>query len=186
MTQPVTRKTAPKTPPKTAPKTAPKIAAKNTWRLVLPWWLGAVVITLLDQLSKIMILRTFHDFESVPITSFFNLVLVYNSGAAFSFLADASGWQRWLFIGIGGVAISIMSWLLARHYTQKLFASALMLLMGGAVGNIIDRVLYGHVVDFLDFYWQHWHFPAFNVADSAICVGAFLLIIDELKRVKQG
>ena len=108
----------------------------------------------------------------------------HNTGAAFSFLADATGWQRWLFTGIGTVAAAVMVWLLKSHAGQKLFALACIL--GGAVGNVIDRILYGYVVDFLDFYWRGWHFPAFNLADSAITLGAGCLILDELIRVRRG
>jgi signal peptidase II len=124
--------------------------------------------------------------ETLPITSYFNLVRVHNPGAAFSFLADAGGWQRWFFTGLGVVAAGVMVYLLKMHTGQALFCLALSLLLGGAVGNVIDRVVYGHVIDFLDFFYGTWHFPAFNVADSAISVGAALLILDELLRVRRG
>ena len=115
-----------------------------------------------------------------------NLVRVHNPGAAFSFLADAGGWQRWFFTGLGIVAACVMVYLLKMHTGQTLFCLALSLLLGGAVGNVIDRLLYSHVIDFLDFYYGTWHFPAFNVADSAISVGAVLLILDELLRVRRA
>lgn len=150
-------------------------------------WLGvALVIFLLDQLTKIAIVGAFQLGESLPITSFFNLVRVHNAGAAFSFLADAGGWQRWFFTGLGTVAALVMVYWLRMHAGQTLFCLALSLLLGGAVGNVVDRVLYSHVIDFLDFYYGTWHFPAFNVADSAITMGACLLILDELLRVRRA
>jgi signal peptidase II len=150
-------------------------------------WLGVALITLLfDQLTKIAVVGAFQLGEALPITSFFNLVRVHNPGAAFSFLADAGGWQRWFFTGLGVAAAGIMVYLLRMHTGQTLFCLALSLLLGGAVGNVIDRMLYSHVIDFLDFYYGTWHFPAFNVADSAITLGAGLLILDELLRVRRG
>ena len=150
-------------------------------------WLGVALITLLlDQLTKIAVVGAFQLGEALPITSFFNLVRVHNPGAAFSFLADAGGWQRWFFTGLGVVAAGVMLYLLRMHAGQTLFCLALSLLLGGAVGNVIDRLLYSHVIDFLDFYYGTWHFPAFNVADSAITVGAGLLILDELLRVRRS
>ncbi|MCY1245224.1 Lipoprotein signal peptidase [compost metagenome] len=112
-------------------------------------------------------------------------MLVYNKGAAFSFLADAGGWQRWFFTGLGLVVGAFIVWLLYRHTGQRMFCFAVSLILGGAVGNVIDRVVYGHVVDFLDFYVRNYHWPAFNVADCAITVGAVLLIVDELRRVRR-
>ena len=150
-------------------------------------WLGVALITLLlDQLTKIAVVGAFQLGEAMPVTSFFNLVRVHNPGAAFSFLADAGGWQRWFFTGLGMAAAGIMVYLLRMHTGQTLFCLALALLLGGAVGNVIDRMLYSHVIDFLDFYYGTWHFPAFNVADSAITLGAGLLILDELLRVRRG
>ena len=157
-------------------------------------WLGiAFVILLADQFTKLLVVGSFALGDSQTISSFFNLVRVHNSGAAFSMLSNASGWQRWFFTGIGVVATFFILWLLRSHPTQKLFCFALALVLGGAVGNVIDRIAYGHVVDFLDFHWD-WlspvfyqgHFPAFNVADSAISVGAVCLILDELIRVRRG
>lgn len=148
-------------------------------------WLGiAAIILLIDQLTKIVILRTFVEFESKPITSFFNLALVYNPGASFGFLGDAGGWQRYLFTGIAIGAVLFILYLLRQHSTQRLFCWALSLIMGGAIGNVIDRIIYGKVVDFLDFHLAGTHFPTFNVADMAITVGAILFIYDELRRVK--
>ena len=159
--------------------------AKNASPSLLLWLGIALVILLADQLTKLLIVDSFLLGDSQPVTTFFNLVRVHNSGAAFSMLSTASGWQRWLFTGIGVVATFFILWLLRSHPTQKLFCFALALVLGGAVGNVIDRIAYGHVVDFLDFHWD-WlspvfyegHFPAFNVADSAISVGAVCLILD--------
>jgi len=157
-------------------------------------WLGiAFVILLADQLTKLLIVDSFALGDSQNVTTFFNLVRVHNSGAAFSMLSNASGWQRWFFTAIGVVATFFILWLLRSHPTQKLFCFALALVLSGAVGNVIDRMLYGHVIDFLDFHWD-WlspvffqgHFPAFNVADSAISVGAVCLILDELIRVRKS
>lgn len=157
-------------------------SGSGVWR-----WLGiALIILMLDQLTKIAVVGAFQLGETMPITSFFNLVRVHNPGAAFSFLADAGGWQRWFFTGLGVLAAGMMVYLLRMHAGQTLFCLALSLLLGGAVGNVIDRLLYSYVIDFLDFYYGTWHFPAFNVADSAITVGAGLLILDELLRVRRG
>jgi signal peptidase II len=150
-------------------------------------WLGiALAVILLDQLTKTLISGTFELNDSHTLTSFFNLVRAHNTGAAFSFLAGADGWQRWFFIGLGAVAAVFIVWLLARHGGQRLFGWALALILGGALGNVIDRVLHGHVVDFLQFHWGGAYFPSFNVADSAITIGAVLLILDELLRVRRG
>lgn len=150
-------------------------------------WLGlALLVLLADQLSKIWIIGSFQLGDSLPMTSFFNLVRVHNSGAAFSFLAQAGGWQRWFFTGLGSAAALLMVWLLKKHAGQKLFGFAIACVLGGAVGNVIDRVLYGYVVDFLDFHYAGIHFPAFNLADSAISLGAACLILDELLRVRRG
>jgi signal peptidase II len=133
-----------------------------------------------------LVLGAFQLGDSTPVTSFFNLVRVHNHGAAFSFLAAAGGWQRWFFTSIGVVAALFMLWMLRSHAGQTLFCLAISLILGGAVGNVIDRLLHGYVVDFLDFFWGHWHFPAFNMADSAITLGAGLLILDEILRVRRG
>jgi signal peptidase II len=150
-------------------------------------WLGiAAIVILLDQLTKITITKLFRYGEEMVLTSYFNLVLAYNKGAAFSFLSNENGWQRYFFTGIGIAAALYIVWLLRKHSGQRLFCWALALILGGAIGNVIDRILYGHVVDFLDFHWKGFgHFPAFNVADSAICVGAALFVLDELRRVNK-
>ncbi|PLQ01423.1 signal peptidase II [Cupriavidus pauculus] len=154
---------------------------------VTPWlWMAfALLVVMIDQFFKVVITRSFQYAESRPVTSFFNLVLVYNKGAAFSFLADAGGWQRWFFTVLGVVVGGFIVWLLYRHTGQKMFCLAVSLILGGAVGNVVDRVIHGHVIDFLDFHWRTTHFPAFNVADCAITVGAILLIVDELRRVRR-
>ncbi len=153
---------------------------------LLRWLALALAVLLVDQLSKVLILGRYQLGEGTVLTSFFNLVRVHNSGAAFSFLSDASGWQRWFFTAVGLLAIGFMLWLLKSHPGQRLFSFALACLLGGASGNVIDRLLHGHVIDFLDFHLSNWHFPAFNVADSAITLGAACLILDEVLRVRRG
>jgi signal peptidase II len=150
-------------------------------------WLGiAAIVILFDQLSKILIVRLFTLGEELPLTSFFNLTLAYNKGAAFSFLATQGGWQRYFFTALGLAATGFIIFLLKKHAGQRLFCWALALIAGGAIGNVVDRVVHGHVIDFLDvhFTWMG-HFPAFNIADSAITLGAILFIIDELRRVNK-
>ena len=150
-------------------------------------WLGlALILFIADQFTKVLILGYYQLGDSTVVTGFFNVVRVHNTGAAFSFLAGAGGWQRWFFTGIGVAAAAVILWLLKSHAGQKLFAFAMACILGGAVGNVIDRLLYGYVVDFLDFHWRGWHFPAFNVADSAITLGATCLILDEVLRVRRG
>jgi len=150
----------------------------------VPWtrWLWiSVAVIVLDQVTKVAILATFRVGEEVPITSFFSLVLAFNTGAAFSFLAGAAGWQRWLFTLIAVVACALMLWLLKRG-GSRLYCTGLALIVGGALGNLFDRLVLGHVVDFLLFHWRDWHYPAFNVADSAITCGAVALIIDSFRQ----
>lgn len=151
------------------------------WR----WWSwlfasGGVIV--LDQLTKWLIQQTLAFGQTVPVLPFFNLVLVYNPGAAFSFLSSAPGWQRDVFVGIGLAASAFIVYLLRRHAGDPMFCFALALILGGALGNVIDRVLLGAVVDFLDLHVAGYHWPAFNVADSAISCGAALLIWDSLRR----
>lgn len=153
---------------------------------MLPWLALALLVVFLDQLTKILIERTFSYGDVRPVTGFFNLVLTYNKGAAFSFLASAGGWQDEFLTIVGISASAFILYLLARHGHQRLFACALALILGGAVGNVIDRIAYGHVIDFLDLHWRGWHWPAFNLADSAIVGGAGLLILDELLRVRRA
>lgn len=141
----------------------------------------SLVLVIADQATKLAITSHFRYGESLFVTSFFNLVLVYNKGAAFSFLSDAGGWQRLFFIGITVAAILVMAWLIVKHESETLFRWGLTLILGGAIGNLIDRVAFGHVIDFLDFHFAGWHFWAFNVADSAITIGAGLLILDSFR-----
>jgi signal peptidase II len=150
-------------------------------------WLGiAFIVILLDQLSKITVVKLFELGEDKVVTSFFNLTLAYNRGAAFSFLSNQGGWQRYLFTAIGVAAAGFIVYLLRRHAGQRLFCWALALIMGGAIGNVIDRLVYGHVIDFLDFHLAALgHFPAFNIADTGITIGAILFIFDELRRVNK-
>jgi signal peptidase II len=150
-------------------------------------WLGiALAVIALDQLTKAMIVAAFQLGDARTVTPFFDIVRAHNRGAAFSFLNEASGWQRWFFVGLGLAAAAFIVWLLARHGGQRMFGWALALILGGALGNVIDRLLYGHVVDFLQVHWQSHYFPSFNVADSAITIGAALLILDELRRVRRA
>ncbi|UCV00363.1 signal peptidase II [Acidovorax radicis] len=150
-----------------------------------PWLAWAVVILLADQATKTLILGNYRLGDSTFITSFFNIVRAHNTGAAFSFLSDAGGWQRWLFTGIGAAATVFIVWQLRAHPGQKLFSFALSSILGGAVGNVVDRLMHGYVVDFLQFHYAGWYFPSFNLADSAITIGAACLILDELLRVRR-
>jgi signal peptidase II len=150
------------------------------------WLFIAGLVIVLDQLSKYALTQLLGDGRVMEIASFFNLVLVHNSGAAFSFLAGAAGWQRGFFIGIALVASVWILVLLRRQPQFTLFNLALSLILGGALGNIIDRIWLGAVVDFLDFHAAGWHFPAFNVADSAISCGAALLVWDSLRPAAKG
>ena len=145
-----------------------------------PWLAVAAAIVVLDQLTKGAISASLRPGEVREITAFFNLVLVYNRGAAFSFLSDAGGWQRGVFIGIAVLAATVIGFLLAKHPGERLFCAGLALILGGALGNVWDRVTLGQVVDFLDFHALGWHFWAFNVADAAITVGVVFMILDIL------
>ena len=155
-------------------------------------WLGlAAVVLLLDQFTKVLIVGNFQLGEAHTVTPFFDVVRAHNPGAAFSFLAGASGWQRWFFVGLGFVASAFIVWMLRRHPGERLFCLAISLILGGALGNVIDRALHGYVVDFIAVHFSFLsplfpggYFPAFNVADSAITLGAVGLILDEVLRVK--
>jgi signal peptidase II len=160
--------------------------SKQTPSSLVPWLGTALILILLDQFTKILIVGYYQLGEGQAVTSFFNVVRAHNTGAAFSFLAGAAGWQRWMFTAIGVLAAVAIVWMLRTHAGQKLFSFALACILGGAIGNVIDRVRLGYVVDFLDFHAAGWHFPAFNVADSAITVGAACLILDELLRVRRA
>jgi len=154
-------------------------------RRITPWLVIAAAVVLADQLTKAAIQGSFAPGERLTVLPFFDLVLAFNTGAAFSFLADASGWQRGFFIAIALGATALILYLLHRHSTDHLFCAGLGLILGGAVGNLWDRITLGHVVDFLLFHAYGWHFPAFNVADSAITVGAALLIWDGFRGAKR-
>lgn len=164
----------------------PKTTFGTTSASLFPWLGLALILLIADQFTKVLILGYYQLGDATSVTSFFNIVRVHNSGAAFSFLASASGWQRWFFTVIGIAAAIFIVWMLKSHAGQKLFSFALACILGGAVGNVIDRLLHGYVVDFLDFHYAGWHFPAFNIADAAISVGAVCLILDELLRVKRS
>ena len=144
-------------------------------------WLGqAALVIVLDQFSKLWVLSALKYGERIEVTPFFNLVLVFNPGAAFSFLSDAGGWQRWFFIVLA-LAVSVWLTLLIRqHASERLLPLAAALILGGALGNVIDRIRFGAVVDFLDVHAAGWHWPAFNVADSAISVGVVLLVVQQM------
>lgn len=154
---------------------------------MLPWLALALIIVIADQFTKILIQGYYRLGDATRITSFFDIVRAHNTGMAFSFLRDASGWQRWFLAGVALVAVVFILYLLKKHAGQKLFSFALACILGGAIGNVVDRLMYGYVVDFLSFHWQNrWYFPAFNVADVAISVGAAGLILDELLRVRSS
>ncbi|HLF96045.1 MAG TPA: signal peptidase II [Methylococcaceae bacterium] len=148
---------------------------------MLRWlWLSALVLVL-DQVSKLWVDHAFRLHESLQLTPFFNLTYLRNTGAAFSFLGDAGGWQRWLFMGLALAASVLLGWWLwTLQCGKRLEAAGIALILGGALGNLIDRTLYGYVIDFFDFHVGTWHFAAFNVADSAITVGVGLLLLDSL------
>ena len=153
---------------------------------LLTWLALACVVIVADQFTKALIVNTFQYGDSVYVNAILNIVRAHNTGAAFSFLAGAGGWQRWFFVGLSAVAAVFIVVMLRRHGRQTLFAVALSLILGGAVGNVIDRLWHGYVVDFIQVHWADWYFPAFNMADSAITLGAILLIWDELRRVRRG
>ncbi len=153
--------------------------------IMLKWlWLSLLVVVL-DQFSKYVVSDILRLYESVAVLPFFSITLLHNTGAAFSFLAGAGGWQRWLFTGIAlVVSVALIVWIKRLPATEKWQAAALSLVLGGALGNVIDRLRFGYVVDFLDVYYQKWHWPAFNVADSAIVAGVALLILATLRERK--
>ena len=159
--------------------------SKASFSKLLPWLGIALIVIVLDQATKTLVLQRFHEGDGRLVTSFFNLVRVHNHGAAFSFLASGSGWQRWLFVGLGIGAAGFIVWMLRGHGGQKLFCWALALILGGALGNVIDRLMHGYVVDFIQVHAGGWAFPSFNLADSAITLGAAFLILDELLRVRK-
>jgi signal peptidase II len=170
------------------------MAARGSAGPGLALWLGlAAIVILADQVTKTLIIGSLQLGDSQRVTSFFNLVRVHNTGAALSFLAGASGWQRWFFVTLGIAASGFIVWMIRSHPTQKLFCFAVTLIMGGAIGNVIDRLLHGYVVDFLQFrfaflepVFHGGYFPSFNIADSAITLGAVCLILDEILRVRRS
>jgi signal peptidase II len=161
------------------------MAARGNLGSWLPWLTLALAVFIADQFTKVLIMGYYRLGDSTYVTSFFNVVRAHNTGAAFSFLAGASGWQRWFFTAIGVAAAVFIIWMLRSHAGQRLFSFALACILGGAIGNVVDRLLHGYVVDFVELHWRGWYFPAFNVADSAITVGAACLILDELLRVRK-
>ena len=153
----------------------------------LAWlWLAALVLVL-DQITKVLVMNQLTAYqEIIPLTGFFNLVHVHNTGAAFSLFADQPGWQRGFFMTVGVVASGLMLYLMRQTRGRPGFSIALALILGGAIGNVIDRALYGHVIDFLDFHVAGWHWPAFNVADSGITLGAVLLVLDSFRKTDKA
>jgi len=170
------------------------MASHQTDNRSLAMWLAlAVVVILADQVTKTLIIGWFQLGDSRPVTDWFNLVRAHNPGAAFSFLATASGWQRWFFSGLGLVVSGFIIWMIRGNPSEKLFCFAVSMIMGGALGNVVDRLLHGHVIDFLQFrfgfldpLFSGGYFPSFNIADSAITLGAVCLILDEILRVRRG
>ncbi|MEI6837554.1 MAG: signal peptidase II [Alcaligenaceae bacterium] len=148
------------------------------------WVLLASLIVLIDQLSKLWFDSALRYGERLNVLFFFDFTLLYNRGAAFSFLADQPGWQRWFFTILGLGASGFILWMMHKNRNQSRLLLALTLILGGALGNVIDRLAYGHVIDFLLFYWQNWYYPAFNIADTCITLGAILLILDEVIRLR--
>lgn len=149
-------------------------------------WLSLFVL-ILDQASKQLAEASLQLSERIPLLPFFNLTLAYNEGAAFSFLSDEGGWQRWLFSGLALlVTLVLVVWMKRLRSDERLLAIALALIIGGALGNLVDRMLWGHVIDFLDLYYRQWHWPAFNLADSAIVLGVSLFILDTLRQGRKS
>ena len=171
-----------------ARSSAPRSSARSSGGPSIWIWLGlAAIVVALDQYAKTLVVGHIQlDHEAIPVTSFLDIIHRRNPGAAWSFLAHASGWQRWFFVGLGAAASALIVWFLRRAASQTLFCFALAMVLGGAVGNVIDRIWYGEVVDFILVHHGAWSFPAFNLADSAITLGAICLILDELRRVRRG
>ncbi len=156
-------------------------------RKLFQWLRISLLVVLIDQVSKAVMLAWLDPYQTVAVLPVLNLTLAFNTGAAFSFLADAGGWQRWFFTGLAlAISVVLVIWLSRIAPNKKMEAWSLTLILGGAVGNLIDRLIYGHVVDFVDFYLGTAHWPAFNVADSAICIGAVLLIIDSFRKTSES
>lgn len=154
---------------------------------MMKWFAISAVVLIVDQITKIWVSNSMTLYESISIIPFFQFTYVHNLGAAFSFLSDQGGWQRWLFIALSaGASVFISVWLIRLPKQFTLQALGLALVLGGAVGNLVDRVLYGYVIDFLDVYYRQWHWPAFNIADSAITVGVLLLLVESFRQPEQG
>jgi signal peptidase II len=152
-------------------------ASSSKWYVLL-----ALGVLIADQITKWWAQMSLPMAQAIKVTDFLNWFLIYNPGAAFSFLSRADGWQRWLFTVIGIVAAVVIIWLLQKNTHDRPFCLALSLILGGAIGNVLDRLLYGAVVDFIDVHYDGWHWPAFNIADSAISIGATLIVINEIRR----
>ena len=164
----------------------PEFFFKRPSKRWIGWLVLALVVILLDQLCKLMIVDSFAYGEGLILTSFFNLVHVLNHGAAFSFLADAGGWQRWFFTALAAVISVWLIIMIRRHQREFMQPLAFALILGGAIGNVIDRVRIGAVIDYLDFHAAGYHFPAFNLADSAITLGVILMLVQQLFESRNG
>ena len=162
------------------PSTPSSQPTSTLWR----WLVLAGVLITLGQLTKLYFDGLLRYGQRIAVLPFFDFTLLYNPGAAFSFLAQADGWQRWFFTILGLVASVFIVWMMHKNRSNNRLMLALTLILGGALGNVIDRIAYGHVVDFLLFYWKDWYYPAFNIADTCITLGAILLILDELLRLR--
>ena len=147
---------------------------------MLRWLWFSLLIIIFDQLTKQLVETSFMVYETLSVLPFFNLTLAYNEGAAFSFLSDQGGWQRWFFAFVAALVTVVLVVWLSRLKDEKVLAISLSLVIGGAIGNLIDRLMLGYVIDFLDFFYAQYHWPAFNVADIAISVGVFLMFVDAL------
>jgi signal peptidase II len=154
--------------------------------VVAKWWPWIVLIVAIDQATKWLVEHTFAYGERVTILPFFDVIRIYNTGAAFGFLASGSGWQRWVLIAVAFGAIGLIFWLMRTQRHESRLVMALALILSGAIGNLVDRIWHGHVIDFVLIYWHPWYYPAFNVADMAITLGAILLIWDEWQRWRRN
>lgn len=152
-------------------------------RSPMRWLWLAVLVIVIDLGTKAMASASLVYGESVAVLPFFNLTLLHNTGAAFSFLAGADGWQRWFFVALAAIVSAVLiRWLATLKESERWMAVAIALILGGAIGNVYDRVVHGYVVDFLHFYWNQYHFPAFNLADTAITIGAFMMVLDLFRK----
>jgi len=163
------------------------VMSENRVGSKLKWLWLAVLVLVLDLGTKALATTTLTYANPVPVLPSFNLTLLHNTGAAFSFLANADGWQRWFFVALAlVVSVVLVTWLRKLKANETWTAIAIVLILGGALGNVYDRVVHGYVVDFLHFYWQDWHFPAFNLADTAITIGAAMMILDLFRKPANG